>query len=317
MPKKLSLEDFTKKARKVYGDRYDLTAVNFTTMNAKINLVCATHGPFTQRASHFLNGISCGKCGRDEGGKKRRLELAQFLAKIPESQKQKYDLLRVQYQSYENQITIVCRKHGEFPILPGDFIRGRGCRKCWYETYADNKRLDTEAFIQRARATHGDLYDYSQVVYIDYLTEVIIVCLQHGKFDKKPDYHIQGAGCPSCHASRGEEVIKRILDDNMLEYIRQKTFPKCKYKRLLKFDFYLPDLEVLIEFDGKQHDGAIEYFGGETALEETRKKDQIKDNFAAKTGRIMWRIKHNENIEERMEALFDFLQSRYEAATAN
>jgi very-short-patch-repair endonuclease len=59
-------------------------------------------------------------------------------------------------------------------------------------------RLTTQAFISRARARHGDLYDYSGTEYVVMTTKVTISCREHGVFDQAPNSHLNGAGCPIC-----------------------------------------------------------------------------------------------------------------------
>ena len=63
----------------------------------------------------------------------------------------------------------------------------------------------------------------------------------------------QGTGCPKCKKSRGEEKIEKWLDDNSVSYIREYKFPDCKNKRELPFDFYLPEHNICIEYQGIQH----------------------------------------------------------------
>lgn len=60
------------------------------------------------------------------------------------------------------------------------------------------KRLTTDEFIAKAKATHGNLYDYSKTVYVNQTTDVIIICHIHGEFSQRPNNHYMGAGCPHC-----------------------------------------------------------------------------------------------------------------------
>lgn len=59
-------------------------------------------------------------------------------------------------------------------------------------------RLTQEEFIRRARAVHGDRYDYSHVVYKNLSTAVEIVCPKHGSVLVRPTVHLVGTGCPKC-----------------------------------------------------------------------------------------------------------------------
>ena len=60
------------------------------------------------------------------------------------------------------------------------------------------KKLTREEFIDKARAIHGDKYDYSKVVYKNSNTHVCIICPIHGEFMQKPILHLIGQGCPKC-----------------------------------------------------------------------------------------------------------------------
>lgn len=60
------------------------------------------------------------------------------------------------------------------------------------------KKLTTEEFIKRARAIHGDKYDYSKVEYINIKTKVCIICPEHGEFWQVPAEHLRGRGCKDC-----------------------------------------------------------------------------------------------------------------------
>jgi Zn finger protein HypA/HybF involved in hydrogenase expression len=56
--------------------------------------------------------------------------------------------------------------------------------------------MKAENFIEKAKAVHGDRYDYSKTSAIP--TKVEIVCPKHGSFIQSPDNHLKGSGCPKC-----------------------------------------------------------------------------------------------------------------------
>lgn len=86
-------------------------------------------------------------------------------------------------------------------------------------------------------------------------------------------------GCPKCNESKGEKFISSIFDLYNINYISQKTFPDCIYKYVLRFDFYLPDFNVCIEYNGRQHYEPVEYFGGEKQFQLQQQLDQIKRDY--------------------------------------
>lgn len=71
------------------------------------------------------------------------------------------------------------------------------------------RKLTTEEFIAKARAIHGDKYDYSKVVYINAKTKVCIICPEHGEFWQLPNNHLQYRGCSACGQAKN---IKRLRD---------------------------------------------------------------------------------------------------------
>jgi hypothetical protein len=85
-----------------------------------------------------------------------------------------------------------------------------------------------------------------------------------------------------CLLSKGENLIAEILDYYMIYYERQKTFKECFYKALLRFDFFIPDYNLAIEFQGKQHYKKNCFnFDGYDDFEEVQIRDQIKRDYCA------------------------------------
>lgn len=77
------------------------------------------------------------------------------------------------------------------------------------------KRLTQEEFIERAKAVHGDRYDYSTVKYMGANTKVAIICPVHGIFMQAPKSHIcEGKGCMKCsHENRKRLVFGVGIND--------------------------------------------------------------------------------------------------------
>ena len=89
----------------------------------------------------------------------------------------------------------------------------------------------------------------------------------------------RGRGCPICLSSKGEDKIREFFLDNNIQFEEQVGFDKLRNKNPLKFDFYLLDYSMAVEYNGKQHYEPIEYFGGEEVFQKQQIKDQIKRNF--------------------------------------
>ena len=103
-------------------------------------------------------------------------------------------------------------------------------------------------------------------------------------------------GTNNKNESSGEIRIETYLKDNNINYEKQKSLPGCKWKYPLKFDFYLPDSNICIEYDGIQHYRPISKFGGIESFEDSKIRDFIKDNYCRSNDIKLIRIKYNQNI---------------------
>ncbi len=162
------------------------------------------------------------------------------------------------------------------------------------------KKSNTKEFIKKATKIHLNLYCYKYVNYINSHTNIKIKCKEHGIFLQQPGIHIFGQGCPSCNSSKGELKIKKHLQESKIKFEQQKIFSGCKNKRVLPFDFYLPNINTCIEYDGQQHFNQICYFGGQKSFNEIKKNDKIKTKYCQENNIILKRISFREfkNIEK-------------------
>lgn len=125
--------------------------------------------------------------------------------------------------------------------------------------------------------------------------KVNIVCKNHGIFSQNIHKHLKGQGCPECKQnSKGEEYIKTYLEKREIKYIRQKSFDDCKYINRLSFDFYLPDLNTCLEFDGLQHFEPVKEFGGEKEFNLILKRDKCKNKWCIENKVNLIRIRYDE-----------------------
>ena len=239
--KKLTTEGFINKAKKIHGDKYDYSKVEYVNAKTKVCIICPEHGEFWQTPDNHLKGFGCTKCNS-------------FIKKIKEVHNDKYNYSKVNYVDSKTKVCIICPKHGEFWQTPNAHLQGQGCPKCSIEYNKKRMSLTTEEFIKKAKEIHGDKYDYSKTDYINADTKVCIVCKKHGEFWQKPYKHLQGQGCPKCKCSKLESDILNYLINKNINYIHQYR-PKflSEGKRHLSLDFYLPDYNVAIECQGIQH----------------------------------------------------------------
>ena len=126
--------------------------------------------------------------------------------------------------------------------------------------------------------------------YIKATVKVIIGCPIHSWFEQLPNNHLKGHGCPRCNRSIGEDKIALYLDENNIKYVQEKRFEDLKYKSFLRFDFFLEDYNLCIEYDGAQYFKSFKWFGGEEKFNELQIKDCLKTEYCENNGIGLLRI---------------------------
>jgi hypothetical protein len=268
-------EEFIRDGKNLHGeDRYDYRLVNYIDNKTNVNLICSIHGTFGIRPDAHLGMKSgCPHCGNAV-----RNTTENFIkdAKLFHGE-DTYDYSNVSYINNYTKVEIICKVHGSFLQTPCNHYR-YGCIKC-----GGSYKLTTQTYIEKAKEVHGeDTYDYSLVDYVNSATKIKIICKKHGLFEQNPVNHTHlENGCPVCNESKGERRIRRVLENNKITFESQKKFD-LMYETISKFmayDFYLPDYNLCIEYDGEHHFETVEHhYHREEELLELQKRDEIKIN---------------------------------------
>lgn len=202
---------------------------------------------------------------------------------------------------HRTKLNYVCKKYGHIGEMEiCNIISGQGCSMCKGEILSLAQSSSTKKFIENSVKIHGNLYDYSKVSYKNSQTPVEIICKKHNEsFWKRPNLHIhKKQGCPLCSVERVESVasteITNFLIENKIKFNKEQTFSDCKNKNLLRFDFYLTEYDVCIEFDGKQHFEQTKHWGCETKFLETQNNDLIKNLYCCNNNIILFRLRYDE-----------------------
>ncbi len=253
------------------------TYVNYTT---KMIMFCDEHGFFEQTPhSHISMKTGCPKCGILNTSKKNQIgwDAVHDLFLVAHGDKYEYD--QSTFVDVSSKMKIKCQQHGWFTQKPYSHYGGSGCNKCAVEEVHEKQKIDFNEFVKRSIVIHGNKYIYDKSSYIDIFTTVDIECSKHGVFVQKPRDHYRGSGCPKCISSRGETLVRVILEQHNIRYEEQKTFEDLNHKNKLRCDFYLPDYNTVIEYNGLQHYEPISVFGGIDGLIQTQNRDVIKYNY--------------------------------------
>jgi len=305
--KKINLETFINRANLIYLGFYDYSISKYNGMKNTLEIKCKKHGTFQQTPDSHLHGHGCPECGKEKNSQKFIKLKSDFINEANILHKNRYNYSSVNYIGARNKIQILCNKHGVFMQTPDSHLRGRGCPKCV------NRNCTTMEFIEKANFVHDYSYSYEQTNYINPKSKITICCSKHGEFTQTPNSHLNGSGCPVCKSSKGELCVIKFLKLNNIEYIRQKKFKNCKHKHLLPFDFYLPQHNILVEYDGEQHSRPINFFGissdiAELNFQKLKLCDEIKSKYAMDNNIYLIRISHNiKNIEQFLKNNLNYL----------
>jgi hypothetical protein len=306
MPQRMTTDEFIEKAKKVHGDKYTYDNVDYNRSGERVIITCPKHGDFLQRPNDHLTGHGCNNCYLES----KWSNTNEFIEKSKKIHGDKYSYDNVDFLRDGARINITCPKHGDFSQLAFTHLQGAGCPKCYFES----KRSNTNEFIEKAKKIHGDKYSYDNVDYKGKKELVNITCPKHGDFPQSPSVHLQGSGCPTCSESKGELIITKLLNTLEIQYERGKKFNDCqnlkvgRYCRRLPFDFYLPEFNAVIEYDGLQHYKPVKIFGGDETFKRTQIYDEIKNKYCKDNGIKMIRIPYTVKFDDILPLLKNELQ---------
>ncbi|MDC1342437.1 DUF723 domain-containing protein [Flavobacteriaceae bacterium] len=301
LKKRISTNEFIKRSKIIHGDNYDYSKTEYVTSDKQVTITCKEHGDFEQSPFSHLNGIGCGVCSG-----RAIYNTDQAKQKIREVHGDKIDLSKFVYINKDYKSTLICSIHGEWETSYGSLVNSEsGCPKCGLITIGEKSKITKDEWLERCKITHGDFYDYSHTNYDGFLEKVNIICPKHGEFSQTAREHQRGSGCPNCSLSRGEKYILNFLEEKKIPYETQKKFSGLKKIISLRFDFYLPNQNCVIEYNGIQHYKLIEFFGGEEALKNTQESDKLKEQFCRDNNIVFHVIKYDEDIEQRLNEILE------------
>ena len=276
---------------------YELISTEYVNNSTKLQYICPKHrtkGVLEITFANFTKGRGCPYCS----GRVRKTQ-EEYEADLAE----KKPTIKVvgKYVNLKTKIEhecLVCGYHWD--VLPDNMLHmPNGCPKC-----GKRAPLTRDEVIRRV----AEIDDSIEVIgeYVGYNTKMAFRCKKCDKvWLAKPNNIFFGKGCPRCKSSKGEKEISRVLDELHIDYGTQFKFQDCKDEHPLPFDFYIPEKNICIEYDGRQHFEPCT-FGGitkERAIENfelAKEHDKIKDEYCQANNITLIRIPYweYENIEQ-------------------
>lgn len=273
--------EFVRKGKEIHGNKYIYHEEYFTNMSTKTIITCPKHGDFKQTPlNHTWSKQGCPQCNieRKKGNFKYTKEEIIKMCKKAHGDKYIYDDIIFRGMR-EKILNIKCPKHGYFDQVAYDHINGFGCEKCKFE----KQKMTKEEFIKKATQVHNGFYSYDRekINYVNNHVKVPIICPQHGEFWQIPGNHLLGIGCPYCQTSKLEKEISSLLEENQIDYIQKYH---SDWLGRLELDFFLPQYNIAIECQGKQHFEHISYFDNEDSFEKRLERDNRKNQLCNDNG---------------------------------
>lgn len=232
----------------------------------------------------FQQGHRCPICATNKRKEKRKLSydyVRDYIENIG------YTLISEEYKNSSQNLKMICNNGHKIEMSFGNFQRGHRCKKC-----SDIKIHEQQKHSYDYIKDYIGLFGYFLISkdYKNINSKLKIKCPNEHMFEMSFKNFKKGNRCPHCKQTNGEMNISYFLEKNQINFEYQYSFKDCKFKRTLPFDFYIPSLNLCIEYDGKQHYEINEYFGGRDGFIDTKIRDTIKNIYCKNNNIKLLRI---------------------------
>ena len=266
---------------------YILLSSEYNNANEKIEIMCDKGHIYKTTFSQFkYQNQRCPYCSGN--AKYTYEEVKEYIESFG------YELISKEYINSKTHLIVKCSCGNEYAVTFTNFKRGRRCNEC------NKSKWNKEKII--SYINNETDFDFIRFIEFNKVLSIIELKCKYGHiFTTRFNGIIyQNSGCPKCRKSKGEKKIYSILKNDNVYFLEQYKFDDCKYKNSLPFDFYIPSLNICIEYDGIQHYKPSDYFGGYEKFLETRRNDVIKTQYCKQNNIKLIRIPYWEydNIEE-------------------
>lgn len=297
-------EEVVERLREVYGDDYDYTRVDYKTKKTLITLRCKKHDiVFSRTFPNLIKGWGCPACNKEQGktwanvvtknyAPSRRSERWTTERFIAESKAYHgegvFDYSQCHYVNNDTPVTLIRIADGAVVnVLPYEHLRNDadyGVQR-YYQGTTDKEKIH---LLVRHLEENIETPIYVPMQRIDDTSKRFkCVCPMHGEFVTSLAKIRNGNCCPECDGSGesvGERNVRLYLQRKNINFKQEFRIEDKKYfDTYARVDFYLPDLNTMIEFQGEQHYGiankAITH--GSRKWQSQKKRDNHLRRYAA------------------------------------
>lgn len=298
---KLSPEEFHQRMSNINSNIELLSS--YIDMKHKVRCKCLVDGnEWEAFPENLLKGHGCHKCSINKSIINLRKSHDDFISEIHKIS----PTIKILNNYIDNKTVMKCFCEicgNEWETAASNLLARKGCPRCAIKKRAYIRRKTQEHFIKELEKVNPDIIVLGK--YINSTTKILCKCKIDGyEWHALPLNLLRGTGCPKCHLSHGERLIRKILTDLNIDFKYQYRFDDCKNIRPLPFDFYIENLNLCIEYDGEQHYFPVKFNGCSdkdaiSCYERTQQNDLIKNEYCNKNNIKLLRIKYTEfkNIE--------------------
>lgn len=275
----------------------NISEVNNANSHTKLLFSCYKHGDFYMDWNSITNSKGCNICGSNKKGANKRNSIDTIRNKCKD---RGLLLLSENYGNNSHVLKLKCMAHNNiiFTSYQNIITNTHNCGECLLESKKNSGKINFYNKLEKSNISNPKIISYNG----RNKSYVVAKCCKCGyEWEIKKSHFFDGSGCPICATkSKGEDKISEILTAKNISFTRQKRYADCKNKRVLPFDFYLDDYDILIEYDGRQHYVGYSAFGGNDTLKKTQFHDSIKNKYCKDNNIILIRIPYWDfgNIEK-------------------
>lgn len=298
-------EEVVERLRELYGDDYDYTQVDYKTKKTLITLRCKKHDiVFSRTFPNLMKGWGCPACNKEQGKtwanvvtknydpsrRSERWTTERFIAESKAYHGEGiFDYSQCHYINNDTPVTLIRIADGAVVnVLPYEHLRNDadyGIAPRYYQGTTDKEKIH---FLVRQLKENIETPIYVPMQKIDDTSKRFkCVCPMHGEFITSLAKIRNGNCCPECDSSGesvGERNVRLYLQRKNIKFKQEFRIEDKKYfDTYARVDFYLPDLNTMIEFQGEQHYGiankAITH--GSRKWQSQKKRDNHLRRYAA------------------------------------
>lgn len=246
--------------------------------------------------NNILRGKGCPKCALNNRKKKRTKTHEQFTKEINQIHPN-LEILDI-YKNNYTKIHIKCNIcNHSWETTPKQLLHLKNCPSC-----SRHIPYTKETFQQKLNDLESNLVIISE--YINANTYITVQCKKCGyQYKVLPSNLLSGSKCPKCKQSKGEYKISQYLQNKDIKFIKEycihSSFSNRKY---IKVDFYLPDYNIFIEYNGIQHYQPVAFDGNidkaNIRYEEQVIRDKELREYSIENNYKLIEISYKQDVEE-------------------